>query len=316
MIKGHDRKWTTAGTPLKQAGKRWKGFFRRRKSGTPDNVTEEEILSMINEGHEKGVLQSNEAEMLHNIFEYADKDANDIMTHRKNIAALDGNMLFRDMLEYVGGQNYSRYPVYLENIDNIIGVVHIKDILNFILNQEVMDYPIQKLNGLIHEVPFIPETRNINNLFQGMQTQKVHMAIVVDEYGQTSGLVTMEDIIEEVMGNIQDEHDQEEVSIVRQNDGSYLMSGMAPLEDVWEVLSIEDEDDLEEYDTLNGFLVSLIDKIPSDGETFRLSAKGYSFEVLSVEDRVIKKVRVTEEKQDRETRNKTESCQYSGTMIK
>lgn len=289
------------GTPLKQAGKRWKGFLRRRKSGTPDNVTEEEILSMINEGHEKGVLQSNEAEMLHNIFEYADKDANDIMTHRKNIAALDGNMLFRDMLEYVGGQNYSRYPVYLENIDNIIGVVHIKDILNFILNQEVMDYPIQKLNGLIHEVPFIPETRNINNLFQGMQTQKVHMAIVVDEYGQTSGLVTMEDIIEEVMGNIQDEHDQEEVSIVRQNDGSYLMSGMAPLEDVWEVLSIEDEEDLEEYDTLNGFLVSLIDKIPSDGETFRLSAKGYSFEVLSVEDRVIKKVRVTEEKQDRET---------------
>lgn len=87
-----------------------------------------------------------------------------------------------------------------------------------------------------------------------MQAQKVHMAIVVDEYGQTSGLVTMEDIIEEVMGNIQDEHDQEEVSIVRQNDGSYLMSGMAPLEDVWEVLSIEDEEDLEEYDTLNGFL--------------------------------------------------------------
>ena len=288
------------GTPLKQAGKRWRGFFRRRKSGTPENATEEEILSMINEGHEKGVLQTNEAEMLHNIFEYADKDANDIMTHRKNIAALDGNMLFRDMLEYIGEQNYSRYPVYLENIDNIIGVVHIKDVLNFILNQEVMDYPIQKLKGLIHEVPFIPESRNINNLFQGMQAQKVHMAIVVDEYGQTSGLVTMEDIIEEVMGNIQDEHDQEEVSIVRQNDGSYLMSGMAPLEDVWEVLSIEDEEDLEEYDTLNGFLVSLIDKIPSDGETFRLSAKGYCFEVLLVEDRVIKKVKVTKEEPVRE----------------
>lgn len=281
----------------KEKKKKRKGLFWKRKGVNPEDVTEEEILSMINEGHEQGVLQSDEAEMLHNIFEFADTEARDIMIHRKNIAALDGDMSFREMLDVIESKGFSRYPVYVDNIDKIIGVVHIKDILNSMLHSgdTIMDRPIRSLEGLINSVPFIPETRNISSLFQGMRARRIHMAIVVDEYGQTSGLVTMEDIIEEIMGNIQDEHDDEKISIVSQSDGSWLMDGMSPLEDVFHVLSIDEEDVLEEYDTLNGFLVSLLGKIPADGEQFSLSAYGYRFNVQLVENRLISKVKVIPE---------------------
>lgn len=294
------------GSPLKQIKKGWRFLFRKGQMENPDDVTEEGIISMVKEGHEQGVILASEAEMIHNIFEFSDKDAKDIMTHRKHIAALDGDSTFREMLAYIEEQNYSRYPVYQEDIDNIIGVIHIKDVLNFILRQDVIDQPVRSIEGLLHDIPFIPETRSINDLLRRMQTNKMHMAVVVDEYGQTSGIVTLEDIIEEIMGNIQDEHDQEELAIVRQNDESYLMDGMAPLHEVCEMLNINHEE-LKEYDTLNGFLVSLIDKIPSDGEQFHLDAYGYRFDVLLVENKLIKKVKVTKNESLSETEKHAEN---------
>ena len=191
-----------------------------------DDVTEEEIISMVNEGHEQGVLQANEAEMIHNIFEFGDKDAKDIMVHRKNIIAIDGTMTFLEMLDFTIENNYSRYPVYIDDIDNIIGVLHIKEVLALCQKQEIYHTAIKDIKGLIREVDFIPETRNINTLFTMMQNAKTHMVIVVDEYGQTSGIVAMEDILEEIVGNIEDEHDQEEKMIEKLPDGSYLMDGM------------------------------------------------------------------------------------------
>lgn len=274
--------------------KGWRRFFKKAPFENAEDVTEEGIISMVKEGHEQGVILASEAEMIHNIFEFSDKDAKDIMTHRKHIAALDGTMSFREMLQFVEENNYSRYPVFEGDIDNITGVVHIKDILNLILKQEIMDTPIRELSGLCHDIVFIPETRNINTLFKGMQQKKTHMVIVVDEYGQTSGLVTMEDIIEEIMGNIQDEHDEEEPIIVLQSDGSFLMDGMAPFHEVCEQLLIEDVE-LEQYDTLNGFLIALIDRIPADGETIHLEAYGYSFDILKVENRIIKSVKIIKE---------------------
>lgn len=282
------------GCPRKDNKRGWKRFFKKGFFDG-DDVTEEGIISLANEGMEQGVILDSEVEMIHNIFEYSDKEAHDIMTHRKHIAALDGNMTFHHMLEFIKEENYSRYPVYMDDIDNIIGAVHIKDILNLILNQDVMDQSISEIKDLIYEIPFIPETRNINTLFKGMQSKKTHMAIVIDEYGQTSGLVTMEDIIEEIMGEIEDEHDDEEQIIVKEADDCYTMDGMAPLDEVCELLGIEDEE-LDEFDTLNGYLVSLIDKIPSDGETFVVQAFGYEFDVKLVEDKMIKTVKV--KKQD------------------
>lgn len=294
------------GSPLNTFGKGLRKLFGRGKFGTGEDVTEEEIMSMVNEGHEQGVLLASEAEMINNIVTLGDKEAKDIMTHRKSIAAIDATMTLREVLREIEDKGFSRYPVYSENIDNIIGMIHIKDILNLMLKQDVMDVPVTKLDRLVSPVPFIPETRNIDVLFKNMQSQKKHMVIVVDEYGQTAGLVSMEDILEEIVGNILDEHDAEEMRIIHAEDGSYLMDGMTELEEVCQILDIGEQEELEDFDTLNGFIVSQIDRIPSDGEVFQISAYGYFFEVLLVENKMIRTVRVTKEKQT-EDENLSES---------
>lgn len=256
-----------------------------------DDVTEEEIISMVNEGHEQGVLLASEAEMIHNIFEFGDKEAKDIMTHRKNVIAMDGSMTFLEALEFLKENNYSRYPVFLEDIDNIIGVLHIREALALSQEQQLFDKPIAEICDLIREVEMIPETRNINTLFTMMQSRKSHMVVVVDEYGQTSGIVAMEDILEEIVGNIEDEHDEEEVFIERMFDGSFIMNGMTPLEEALEALGVEVEES-DEFETLNGLIISLIGKIPTENETFSATAYGYLFEVLAVENKMIKSVKI------------------------
>lgn len=260
-----------------------------------DDVTEEEIISMVKEGHEQGVLQESEAEMIHNIFAFDDKEAKDIMTHRKHVAAIDGKMQLKNVLEFILEGNNSRFPVYKEDIDNIIGIIHMKDVMIESRKGTYLDWAVQDIPGLVREAVFIPETRNINDLFKGMQSQKNHMVIVVDEYGQTAGIVAMEDILEEIVGNIFDEYDEEETMISSQPDGSYLMSGMAPFDEVCEILQITLED--AEYETLNGFLTSLIGKIPGEQEQFELDDHGYHFHVLSVRDKIIHTVKVTKNKE-------------------
>lgn len=257
-----------------------------------EKITEQEIISMVNEGQETGVLQANEVEMIQNIFEFTDKEAKDIMTHRSNICALDGTMDLQHVLDRVLAEPYSRFPVYLDDIDNIIGILHIKEIMAFSREERYLNWQIKDIDGLFSKVEFIPETRKISDLFQKMQAKKAHLVIVVDEYGQTSGLVALEDILEEIVGNIFDEHDKERRLIEKQADGSFVMDGMAAFDDVMEVLRIEP---LEEYDTLNGFLISMIDRIPSDGEIFSVCYEGYCFHVTSVENKMIHTVRVNRE---------------------
>ncbi len=263
------------------------------------DVTEEEIISMVREGHEQGVLLASEAEMIHNIFEFGDKEAKDIMTHRKHIMALDGTMTVRQMLEFIReNNNYSRLPVYLGDIDNIIGILHIREALELSMDPSGWERPIHELDGIIRDVAFIPETRNINTLFTAMQAKKNHLVIVVDEYGQTAGLVAMEDILEEIVGNIEDEHDDEESKIERLTDGSYRMNGMAPFEEVAQELSIGLDEEADEFETLNGFLISRLGKIPGDDELFTVTAYGYEFEVCAVLNKSIQSVRVRRAKED------------------
>lgn len=267
-----------------------------------DDVTEEEIISMVNEGHEQGVLQASEAEMIHNIFEFDDKEAKDIMTHRKHIAAIDGDLNLKSVLEFILDKSNSRFPVYLGDIDNIIGIIHIKDVMKQSREETYLDWKVKDIPGLVREVQFIPETRNINDLFKKMQSQKNHMVIVVDEYGQTAGLVAMEDILEEIVGNILDEYDEEDAMIVCQPDKSYIMNGMASFDEVCDVLELE-ADEEEDYETLNGFLISLIDKIPGENEQFELDNRGWHFHVVSVKDKMIQTVKVTriEENEEQKT---------------
>lgn len=254
-----------------------------------DNVTEEEIMSMVNEGHEQGVLLASEAEMITNIFEFGDKQASDIMTHRKNIVAVDGMWSLKETIDFILTQNKSRFPVFDKDIDNIIGILHFKDAMTY-YEQNDSSSSIKEISSLIRKVHFIPETRNINRLFKEMQSQKTHMVIVVDEYGQTAGLVAMEDILEEIVGNILDEYDEEEEMISVLEDGSYLIKGMADLEDVADTLEINFGE--EEYDTLNGFLISKLDKIPQDGEELEIEYMGYRFMTVQVENKTIQIVKV------------------------
>ena len=255
-----------------------------------DDVTEEEIISMVREGHEQGTILASEAELIHNVFEFDDKEVKDIMTHRKNIVSLDGNMSFIDAIEFIIDTGKSRFPVYENDVDSIIGVLHIKDAFTFFEKNEVYRSSIKDIDGLIRPVDFIPETVNINDLFKKMQSKKSHLAMVVDEYGQISGLIAMEDILEELVGNIEDEHDEEENYIRKNDDETFIMDGMTEFSDVKEALSLPVEDDA--YETLNGFIISLSDKIPEEGDKTVISAYGYKFSVMSVEDKVIKQVMI------------------------
>ena len=239
-----------------------------------DDVTEEEIISMVREGHEQ----------------FDDKEVKDIMTHRKNIVSLDGNMSFIDAIEFIIDTGKSRFPVYENDVDSIIGVLHIKDAFTFFEKNEVYRSSIKDIEGLIRPVDFIPETVNINDLFKKMQSKKSHLAMVVDEYGQISGLIAMEDILEELVGNIEDEHDEEENYIRKNDDETFIMDGMTEFSDVKEALSLPVDDDA--YETLNGFIISLSDKIPEEGDKTVISAYGYRFSVMSVEDKVIKQVMI------------------------
>ena len=255
-----------------------------------DDVTEEEIISMVREGHEQGTILASEAEMIHNVFEFDDKEVKDIMTHRKNIVGLDGDMSFIDAIEFIIDTGKSRFPVYENDVDSIIGVLHIKDAFTFFERNEIFRTSIKDIDGLIRPVDFIPETVNINDLFKTMQSKKSHLAMVVDEYGQISGLVAMEDILEELVGNIEDEHDEEETFIQRNDDETFIMDGMTEFSDVKEALDLPLEDDA--YETLNGFIVSPSDKIPEEGDKTVINAYGYEFSVQSVEDKVIRQVMI------------------------
>lgn len=273
-------------------------LFGIRMEEDADDVTEEEIISMVNEGHEQGVLQASEAEMITNIFEFGDKEAKDIMIPRKNIVAVDAQMPLRDAVTFMLENSNSRYPVYEENIDHIIGILHMKDALRMQaamrLNREDerLNLPVKEMDGLIREARFIPETRNIDVLFQSMQSQKVQMVIVVDEYGQTMGLIAMEDILEEIVGNIMDEYDEDMSYIQEKGADRYEIDGMTRLEELEERFGISFEE--EEFDTLNGFLMSKMDKIPEESdEGFEATVDGFDFKVLSVQNKMIKTVQVT-----------------------
>lgn len=274
------------------------------------DVTEEEIINMVNEGHEQGLIQASEAEMISNIFEFGDKEAQDIMTHRNNIVAIDGATILKDAISFMLAGKNSRYPVYEENIDHIIGILHFKDAMRFHADGNKMECPINELEGLLREPCFVPQTKNIDELFREMQADKLQMVIVVDEYGQTDGLIAMEDILEEIVGNILDEYDEDSGYIEEKSNDEYVMEGKTPLEELGERLGISFDD--EEFETLNGFLIARLDKIPEPDEQFDVDYKGFNFKILSVENKMIQSVLVTrlpEEAQEKEAREEQDSSE-------
>ena len=252
--------------------------------------TEEEILSMVNEGHEMGVIESSEVLMISNIFEFGDKMAKDIMINRSNMKVLDFNTTLEDAIEFMLDNQYSRYPVYDENVDNIVGILYLKDALRLHSKDNLMNKPIKNIRKLLRKPVYIPEIKKIDDIFKFMQAKKVQLAIVINEYGQTAGLISMEDILEEIVGNIMDEHDDEDKEIMKCADGSYVTDGIVDLKDLEDILGIEFEKD--EYETLNGFMIDMLDRIPSEGEIFVVEHKGYKFTTLEVDNNAIESVKI------------------------
>ncbi|HCW22688.1 MAG TPA: HlyC/CorC family transporter [Lachnospiraceae bacterium] len=252
-----------------------------------ENVTEEDIIMMVSEGHEQGVIEESEAEMISNIFELDDKQAADIMTHRSNVCGIESDCPLREAAQLMSGNQFSRYPVYEDDLDNIIGILHLKDVMRALL-----DGKPHTIKDIMRPPVFVPETQNIDKLFRTMQADKMHLVIVVDEYGQTSGILAMEDILEEIVGNIMDEYDVDENHITPTgNKNEYIIDGRTPLDELGKRFGITFDDD--RFETLNGFMMSCMDRVPEPDDHFSCEYKGYRFRILSVENRQVQRVLMT-----------------------
>lgn len=270
----------------------WKNLKQIVSGESPESKEEvqEAVEYVLEECGSQGYLEENEVRMIKNVLQYSGKNARDIMTHRKDIVAVDGSETLEHALQFMLDERFTRFPVYEENIDDIIGTIHLRDAMKYYLNKELRPVKVKELKDCLREVSFIPETKGLSRLFKQMNTEKNHLFIVLDEYGQTAGIVAMEDIIEEIVGNIFDEYDEEETLYFRQENGTYLVKGKVALDDLEEILGIEIED--EENETLNGFLISKLERIPAEHETCEVRYDVYCFRILRVDNNMIELVEV------------------------
>lgn len=254
-------------------------------------VTEEGIRQMVDAGGSNGSIDESEKEMINNIFELSNTSVEEIATHRTDIVAVPLEATLAEIKEVLMEEKYSRIVVYEDNIDNIVGVFHVKDLVKYVLTDSTrMEEGNFHLEDIMMQPYFVPFSKKTDELIEEMQREKVHMAIVIDEYGGTSGIVTMEDVMEEIVGNIFDEYDlEEEEDICPIDENSYSISGKADLQDVAEQLGIVFEDD-EDYDTLGGYLIGRLGRIPEDDEMPEIAVGGWLFQIKQFEEKRIEKV--------------------------
>ncbi len=237
-------------------------FFLKKiiGEGYGDDVTEDDILSMVDAGNESGTIEDTSVEMINNVFEYNDLCAADVMTHRVNIIAVDVNETLDNIIYIALEEGFSRLPVYENSIDKIIGVVIVKDLLCLVGNNNLDSF---NLRDFVREGVFIPEKCSCNDTFKFLTGMKTGMAIVIDEYGGTAGIVTLEDIIESVMGNIQDEYDDEVLLIKKIGSEKYEINGEADPDEVLELFGYSLPED-HEYETISGFVIDLLGYLPEN----------------------------------------------------
>ena len=248
-------------------------------------VTEEEIKMMVNQGEEKGSIEENEKELINNVFEFNDIIASEIMTYRTDIYAIEINEDVYDILDEIDEYKYSRIPVYEETIDDIKGILFLKDILKLVSTRKEF-----KIADIMREAYFVPESKSIDEIFEELQANKMQMAIVVDEYGGTAGLLTMEDILEELVGNIFDEYDEIEVEYKRLDDNTYLIDGSVSLYEMKKIFGIELPEG--DYETLSGYLIDKLGRLPEEDEYPIIEDEYLTYKIEEHEDRRIKWVKV------------------------
>ncbi|MBN2162479.1 MAG: HlyC/CorC family transporter [Pontiellaceae bacterium] len=242
--------------------------------------TEDEVISLLEDTDEGDMLEKEEREIIRSVFEFGDTVAREIMTPRIDISGIKDSMTVAECVDQVKESRHSRFPVYHENIDDIIGMIHVKDLLRLIMTSDKE----KTISQLVKRIDFIPETMPLNDLLQLMKTSRSQMVLVVDEYGGTEGLVTMEDIIEELVGEIEDEYDLEEKEFHRRPDGSVMVKARMPICELNEALGTKLPES-EEYDSLGGYIYAALGRIPKAGET--LEAPGYTLRISSASQRQI-----------------------------
>ena len=247
------------------------------------NVTEEEIRMMVDVGSEEGSIEDAEKQMIQNIFEFNDKDVVEIMTHRKKIVALPIDATYEEVMDVARNEKYTRIPIYKETIDEIVCILHIKDLLG-ITNEDGKF----TLETIMRPPLFVHETKKISDLFHEMKKGKMQLAVIVDEYGGTMGIATIEDMLEEIVGNITDEFDEEEPELLKMNDGGFLVKGDMTLSDLEEAIGVDLVSD--DYDTIAGLTLSLLDRVPDHGETPEVQYKNVTIKVIQVEENWISKL--------------------------
>ena len=267
-------------------------LMKKKKAEQENNITEEGIRQMVDAGGDMGSIDETEKEMINNIFDLSNISVGEIATHRTDIVAIPLDATLEDITNVITEEKYSRIVVYDESIDNIVGVFHVKDMVKYILGDaKRMEEDYFHIEDILMTPYFVPFSKKTDELFQEMQKEKVHMAIVIDEYGGTAGIVTIEDVIEEIVGNIFDEYDvEEEEDICPIGEDDYRINGTTDLGDVEELLGIAFEDD-EDYDTLGGYLIGRLGRIPDEEEKPEISVSGWLFQVESIEEKRIEKVR-------------------------
>ncbi len=256
-----------------------------------ENVTEDDIMSMVDAGTESGTIEDNSAELISNVFEYDDLRADDVMTHRVNITAIDENSTLDDIIYIALDKGFSRLPVYEKSIDRIIGVVIVKDLLCLIGSDHLDDFC---LKDFIRETVYVPESCTCSDAFKIMTGAKAGLAVVIDEYGGTAGIITLEDIIESVMGNIQDEYDSESAEIKKIGVEKYELSGDADPDEVLEMFGHSLPED-HDYDTISGFVIGLLgyvpEELPEDSDKKpHVDYEDIRFVILSVSDNHIERL--------------------------
>lgn len=250
-----------------------------------ESVTEEEIKMMVDQGEEKGTIKEEEKELINNVFEFNDITASEIMKHRKDIFAVDINIRNDELMEELSKEEYrySRIPVYDETIDEIKGILYIKDVLKNIGKKNF------KVKNVVKDAYFVSQTRLINEVFKELQKNKMQIAIIIDEYGGTAGLITMEDILEELVGDIYDEYDKEEKEFEKIDENTYIIVGSMPIYDVNKLLNANIPEG--DYDTLSGFLQEKLGRIPEEEENPIIETKEVTYKIEKYEDKRILKVK-------------------------
>lgn len=257
-------------------------------------VTEEEILMMVDVGGEKGVIEESERDMIANIFDFDDTTASEIMTHRTEVIAVENTDTLTEIANTAIEEGVSRLPVYEDDLDTILGILHVKDLLKYVGRADTDNV---KPTDIMWPAYFIPENKRLDELFSEMTEKKIQMAVVVDEYGGTSGIITMEDLIESIVGSIQDEYDDEDEDISQVSDNCFTVDGTTPIDEVTDMIGVELPEG--DYDTIAGYIVTELGRIPKNGEHPVVTFGGATLTVETVEDQRISKVMILVDREEK-----------------